>query len=154
MVLLTGKLLCALFLGWCTILNLRGQLSWLEHLPYKQGVTGSSPVLRTRSNYSILRDCDKKLKAHTAIFILEQTVNLCDKKGALLISGCSPAGRAPDLGSGGRGFKSLHSDHIDTYSKFKDAIFMLLVQIQLCAQRVWLNRQSKRMNVSRYRAVV
>ena len=26
---------------------MRGQLSWLEHLPYKQGVTGSNPVLRT-----------------------------------------------------------------------------------------------------------
>ena len=38
-----------------------------------------------------------------------------------------------DLGScaSAWGFKSLHPDHIDTYSKFKDTIFMLLVQIQL-----------------------
>ena len=26
---------------------MRGQLSWLEHLPYKQGVSGSNPLLRT-----------------------------------------------------------------------------------------------------------
>ena len=26
------------------------QLSWLEHLPYKQGVTGSSPVVSTNKN--------------------------------------------------------------------------------------------------------
>ena len=26
---------------------MRDQLSWLEHLPYKQGVTGSNPVFRT-----------------------------------------------------------------------------------------------------------
>ena len=113
---------------------LRGQLSWLEHLPYKQGVTGSSPVLRT-------------IKTHTAIYFIMLTVNLLTIKTSLVISGSSSDGRTPDLGSGGRRFKSCLSDHIDTYSKFKDTIFMLLVQIQLCSfLRIdqWVDRKTKK----------
>ena len=126
MVLLTGKLLCVLgesSLGQGSIIStpnfMGGQLSWLEHLPYKQGVTGSSPVSPT-------------IKTHTAILFIMLTVNLLTIKTSLVISGSSSDGRTPDLGSGGRRFKSCLSDHIDTYSKFKDIIFMLLVQIQLC----------------------
>ena len=127
MVLLTGKLLCVLgesSLGQGSIIStpnfMGGQLSWLERLVYTQEVTGSSPVPPTITRYSVYGlvfiHSFKQKRLIQQFFFIMLTVNLLTIKTSLVISGSSSDGRTPDLGSGGRRFKSCLSDHIQPCS--------------------------------------
>ena len=67
------------------------------------------------------------------------------QRRALFISGSSSDGRTPDLGSGGRRFKSCLSDHIDTHSKSKIQSLCYWFKSNYVAFRILINGQIERM---------